>query len=267
MVRESNITFTKGISFMNAKYLVKRDGVLIGEFDATEMKELAPEGKILPSDLIQKVGSSKWVSADSVSGLSFSSPEDAASPPSFETEADPPKVGRLGRRRRMDPSTRSQISEGPAMAEFPRPRQRTWPKVIALLIGCGIGFGVAVGIGMTGAGWYDYGNGLVNLDRVTRISGNWSLTWSQTMVDDDGEETELQRESESGSLNATTATDVRRFVASAPVGAKFSGNSIVRFDLFQLTLSDFKDRATPEAVIEEANLWLLYYAEIKKQLL
>ena len=114
--------------------------------------------------------------------------------------------------------------------------------------------------------WYDFGNGLVNLDRVTRISGNWSLAWSHTVVDDDGE-SKLQVGSKSGSINATTTTDVRRFVASAPVGAKFSGNSIVEFDLFNLTLSDFKDKATPEAVIEEANLWLRYYAEIKKQLL
>lgn len=54
-----------------AKWNIKRGERVVGPIDTNYLKKIGLEGKLLPTDLIQKVGTEKWVAARNVRGLSL----------------------------------------------------------------------------------------------------------------------------------------------------------------------------------------------------
>jgi len=56
---------------MANKFVLKRDEIIVGTYDSSEIKNMARAGKLKPDDLICKVGTDKWVPAGKVKSLTL----------------------------------------------------------------------------------------------------------------------------------------------------------------------------------------------------
>ena len=72
---------------MSAKYFIQKDGQTAGPLSASDLKNLAQSGRLLPTDLVWKEGSERKVRGNQVKGLSFKNPEVV---PSSSTQNDGP---------------------------------------------------------------------------------------------------------------------------------------------------------------------------------
>ncbi|MDB4632954.1 hypothetical protein OAG01_00755 [bacterium] len=246
-------------------FMVKRNGILVGEFSGAQVKSLALSGKILPSDLIRESGSEKWVVASEAANLEFAAQEDEAS-----IQIDMADESVVGRRdsHESSPASRSRAVLGePAAIHAGAPR-RSWlgtaGGLAAAVIFVVTGFGLGSFFGNTSRGWYDYGNGMVNLDLVRGISGSCLISWKTTRID---QKTQQETVTDSGNkafnLNANSRIEVQAFIANLPAGAKLTGGAMVRFDDFTLTLLPMPETTVPAEILAQVEEWQADYVEIQ----
>lgn len=72
---------------MSKIWFYRRGETQFGPYDASELKKLANDGTLRPSDLVARAGDGKWVAAASVKGLFAKAPSATASPPPLPSPA------------------------------------------------------------------------------------------------------------------------------------------------------------------------------------
>ncbi len=246
-------------------FMVKRNGVLVGEFNGAQVKSLALSGKILPTDLIRESGSEKWVVANDAANVEFAVQRDEAA---FESEvAD---GGVAGHRKSIDPT--SSVTPAPmrrdSTAGDSSAARTSWLGVLgglaAALTLVVIGFGLGAFVGNTSRGWYDYGNGMVNLDLVRGISGSCQISWKTVKFDQKSQQDAVTDfGSEVFNLNANSLIAVQAFISNLPADAKLIGEANVKFDNFTLTLLPLPETTEPALIFAKVREWQSDYVGIK----
>ncbi len=251
---------------MAKAFMVKRDGVLIGEFNGAQVKSLALSGKILPTDLIRESGSERWVVASDAANLEFAGQRGEGS-----IESDGMDESLIGNRHSpgSDPASApaevlrdSPVGDSGSKMGAWLGRMMARLAAVVALVAIGVGFGALVG--SSSRGWYDYGNGMVNLDRVQGISGTCFISWKITKFDRIAQkETVTDEGMEFFTLNFNTRIRVQAFIANLPVGAKLTAQAYVMFDDFKLTLQPLPENADSALILARVEEWQADYAEIQ----
>ena len=118
-------------------------------------------------------------------------------------------------------------------------------------------------------GWYDYGNGLVNLSNTNLIQGEMSFTLVLNEKDNYGENKKV--EIISGPISESNLEKFKREIA------KYDGKwnsvtfiSMIIFDNFNFKLQGFDDAGITltdnDSCIQLANLWVSEYNKLLKYL-
>lgn len=123
------------------RWFAKRDGVERGPFSAAQLRELAADGRLRPSDLVRRGDSPKWVAAATLRGLFPAAPR-----PSPAAAFVPPAPASLGRPPAAPPVLGAVAALPPSLPKPLIDAPGSVPSLPAATHDGGVGTGVMTGL-------------------------------------------------------------------------------------------------------------------------
>jgi len=118
---------------------------------------------------------------------------------------------------------------------------------------------------MTQKGWYDYGNGIVNLSNVNNIQSKMSFTLVMIQTDNYGDNIEIDLVDEVAITKENIAIIKKGIKNNSGKWESVTGSCVISFDMFSLQLPFFDEYGLDcddKGCIKLTEAWLETYSDL-----